>query len=134
MFMICSRAGSNHNDNLQSRHRDDFATCHRCGSRGIQPAVEIHTYIACQVGGATPPKVAGISAAPQPAVVPISPGSSGAVVLAGNRISAGSSITAGADAALLHLARGGEVRVCPGTTVSVTPSQNGHDLMLGMST
>src|SRR5689334_18483642 len=81
-----------------------------------------------------PPKVAGISAAPQPAVVPISPGSSGAVVLAGNRISAGSSITAGADAALLHLARGGEVRVCPGTTVSVTPSQNGHDLMLGMST
>jgi len=60
----------------------------------------------------------------------------GSVLFAGGgtKIESGSSVTAGDAAAALKLTRGGEVRICPRTTVSVTASANGRDLMLAMNT
>lgn len=61
------------------------------------------------------------------------PQGKGAVILAGSKVAPGSAITAGGETAILHLERGGEIRICPGTTASVTPSANGHSVMTGMS-
>ncbi len=78
------------------------------------------------------PSVPSLTSAPKPVAAVAHAG--GPLAVAGNNLAAGSSITAGADTAVLNLARGGEVHVCPGTTVSVTPSQNGHNVMLGVNT
>jgi hypothetical protein len=80
-----------------------------------------------------PQSVIGLSAGPERVAVPVAIGTSGTLVETGSRVASGSSITAGDEIAVLRLRRGGEVRVCPGTTVSVATSPTGQELMLGMS-
>jgi hypothetical protein len=82
---------------------------------------------------AKPPSVPALTYGPQVAAVPVAVGTSGSLVETGSRVSSGSSITAGEEIAILRLTRGGEVRVCPGTSVTVSTSPSGQDLMLGMS-
>jgi AMIN domain len=83
---------------------------------------------------AKPMSVPALTAGEQPVAVPYATGASGSLVEAGSRVGSGSSITAKEETAVLRLTRGGEVRVCAGTQVSVATSSGGNDLMLGMGT
>lgn len=70
----------------------------------------------------------------EPIAVPVAEGSTGTMVEAGSRVASGSTIAARDETAILRLARGGEIRVCAQTTVSVATSPDGQSLMLGMNT
>ncbi len=83
---------------------------------------------------AQPATVPTFSAVSKPAVVPVSANAGGSAMIVGSRIGSGSSVTASIETAVLHIARGGELHVCPNSTVSVTASKNGQELMFGMST
>jgi len=59
----------------------------------------------------------------------------GSVVLTGNgtRVLSGSQVSAGEGAAVLKLERGGELRICPKTNLSLTADATGKSLALGMN-
>jgi hypothetical protein len=79
-----------------------------------------------------PSTVPSVTLGPQPVVAAVR--APGPLVLAAKDGGSGSTVAAGADTTILSLSSGGEVHVCPGTTVSVTPSQNHHNVMLSLNT
>jgi hypothetical protein len=79
------------------------------------------------------------AAGEQPAVGELFAGGAsvrGSVVLAGGGASVlgGSQVSAGESTALLKLARGGELHICPRTSLSVNTSPAGNELMIGVNT
>jgi len=75
--------------------------------------------------------VTSLTPAAQPVVKAVR--AAGPLAVASDTGSVGTSFHAGADTAVLRLSSGGEVHVCPGTLVTITPSANRHNLLLGLS-
>jgi AMIN domain len=82
---------------------------------------------------AKPATAPAITPGTQPVAVPYAEGGTSTLVEAGSRVASGSTIAARDETAVLRLARGGEIRVCAQTTVSVATSPDGQSLMLGMN-
>lgn len=84
-----------------------------------------------------PPSSASLTPGPQPVVAAVraaGPLAIAEMTIAERDAGTGSTIAAGANTSIVSLSSGGEVHVCPGTTVALTPSQNRHNLMFSMST
>lgn len=52
----------------------------------------------------------------------------------GTKVLSGSQVAAGTSAAVLRLSRGGEVRICPGTSVAVSQGAQGAPILFGINT
>jgi|SRR5579862_714567 len=76
-----------------------------------------------------PPSITSITREPETVAIPVN---SAKNAVFADRLVSGSSFSAGFSTEKLRLARGGEVHVCPGTTVSVIHPPNGGDLLLAM--
>jgi AMIN domain len=81
-----------------------------------------------------PDKPPAFTAGTEPAITYAGNPSSGSLQEVDQQTSGPSAVTAAADTAVLNLARGGQIRVCPGTTISVNSSPDRRDVMIGMST
>ena len=101
---------------------------------GERLLVHLHPLAEAKERSTEVPFVSAFTEGAEVAALPISASNSGIAVEARTRLARDSSVTAGVETTLLRLAHGKEVQVCPGTTLSVTTSENGRDLMLGMST
>lgn len=77
------------------------------------------------------PTVTSLTPSPKPVIESVR--TSAPLAIAQGSLAPGVAVAATSETAVLALSRGGEVYVCPNTSVSVTPSPNGHNVMLGMN-
>ncbi len=89
----------------------------------------IRLHMESEEAKAKPPSATELIHNTEPVAVPVN--AEGPLVFA-DRLASGTSFSAKFNTETLRLSRGGEVHVCPGTTVTIVHPQNGPDLMLAM--
>jgi len=103
----------------------------------MSPSLHCHVVTRILLGAACLATVAGTASAQQNVGELFASDASvkGSVVLANSetKVMSGSSIAAGGQTATLKLERGGSLMICPGTSLAVTTSQNGRQLMFSMN-
>lgn len=78
------------------------------------------------------PSLPVLTKAPQPVAIPVAAPPGAGTPIWADKLAADSSMSTSDDTTVLRLTRGGEIHVCPGTTVSIAHSKDGPDLLLGM--
>ena len=78
------------------------------------------------------PSLPVLTKAPQPVAIPVAAPPGAGTPIWADKLAGDSSMSTSDDTTLLRLTRGGEIHVCPGTTVSLAHAKDGPDLLLGM--
>lgn len=96
---------------------------------GAGNRLTIRLHIESEEVRAKPPSVTSLTPETETVAIPVN---SAKNAVFADRLVSGSSFSAGFSTEKLRLARGGEVHVCPGTTVSLIHPPNGGDLLLAI--
>lgn len=100
----------------------------------VQNKLLVHLRRPDESANALGDKTPAFTTGTEPAITYAGNAPSGTLQEVDQQASGPSTVTAAEDTTVLNLARGGQIRVCPGTTISVNSSQDKRDVMIGMST
>jgi hypothetical protein len=100
----------------------------------VQNKLLIHLRKPDESANALGDKAPAFTTGTEPAITYAGNAPSGTLQDVDQQTSGPSTVTASEETTVLNLARGGQIRVCPGTTISVNSSEDKRDVMIGMST
>lgn len=100
----------------------------------VQNKLLVHLRRPEESADAVPDKAPAFTTGTEPAITYAGNAPGGSLQEVEQQTSGPSTVTAAEETTVLNLARGGQIRVCAGTTISLNSSPDKRDVMIGMST